>query len=106
MRNDMLTLSVDQGISSIEWYVDVTFRVHPDYKIHSGGVMKFKGGKGMPLQKSVKQKLMTSSSTTAELVGVNDLLRKVLWVPLFLKEQGYEVMNNIVYQDNTSAILL
>ena len=49
---------------------------------------------------------MTSSSTTAELVGVDDLLPKVLWVPLFLKEQRYEVENNVIFQDNTSAILL
>ena len=34
------------------------------------------------------------------------ILPKVLWVPLFLGEQGYEVEKNEVFQDNTSAILL
>ena len=55
---------------------------------------------------SVKQKLNTDSSTTAELVAVHQGLPMVLWVPLFLEAQGYSVDKNIVYQDNQSAILL
>ena len=34
------------------------------------------------------------------------MLPLALWVPLFLKEQGCEVKENIVKQDNESAILL
>ena len=30
----------------------------------------------------------------------------ILWTKLFLEEQGYEVEQNILYQDNKSAILL
>jgi hypothetical protein len=30
----------------------------------------------------------------------------ILWTKLFLKEQGYEVDRNVLYQDNKSAILL
>ena len=105
-KNDMLTLSIGKGLYQLEWYIDAAFGVHPDYKGHTGAALKFKGGKGSPLQKCSKQKLNTSSSTTCELVGVDDTLPKVLWVPLFLREQGYEVTNNIVFQDNTSAILL
>ena len=30
----------------------------------------------------------------------------ILWTKLFLKEQGYDVMSNVLYQDNKSAILL
>ena len=68
--------------------------------------MKFKDGKGTPIQCSSKQKLNTSSSTTAELIGVDDMLLKMLWVPLFLRDQGYKVKNNVLLQDNKSAILL
>ena len=55
---------------------------------------------------SAKQKLNTDSSTTAELVAVGQLLPLVMWVPLFLGEQGYPMETNCVYQDNNSAILL
>ena len=68
--------------------------------------MKFQGRKRAPMQKSIKQKLNMSSSTMCELVGVDSLFPKVLWMPLFLEEQGYKVENNIVFQDNTSMILL
>ena len=71
-----------------------------------GVVMKFKGGQESPIQKSVKQKLNMSSSMTCKLVGVDDRLLKVIWTPLFLKDQGYNVTSNEVFQDNASAILL
>ena len=68
--------------------------------------MRFQGGLGSPIQMSLKQKLNTDSSTTAELVVVHQALPMVLWVPLFLEEQGYKIEENLVHQDNQSAILL
>ena len=63
-------------------------------------------GKGAIFSFSKKQKLNTKSSTEAELVGVDDVLPQVLWTRKFLMAQGCEVGDNIVYQDNQSAILL
>jgi len=48
----------------------------------------------------------TRSSTEAELVGVNDAMSLILWTRHFLEAQGYEVKENVIYQDNESAILL
>ena len=90
-ENDVLLLSVGQGIKCLEWYIYAAFGVHSDYKGHSRRVMKIQDGKGALMQKSIKQKLKTSSNTMCELVGVDDLLPKVLWMPLFLEEQGYKV---------------
>ena len=55
---------------------------------------------------SRKQKLNTRSSTEAELVGVDDASALILWTKLFLEYLGYHISNNIIYQDNKSAILL
>ena len=63
-------------------------------------------GRGFPLSSSTKQKLNTRSSTESELVAVDDLMPSVLWTRLFLEAQGYGVKENIVFQDNKSAILL
>ena len=63
-------------------------------------------GKGAIVSESMKQKLNTRSSTEAEVVGVDDVITKVLWTLLFIEAQGYEVKKNIVYQDNKSSILL
>ena len=40
------------------------------------------------------------------MVGVNDAIAMVLWVRLFLEGQGFKVIDNIVYQDNQSTMLL
>ncbi len=58
------------------------------------------------MDKSTKHKLNTRSSTESEIVAVDDLIPQILWVCLFLKAQGFAVSNNILYQDNKSAMLL
>ncbi len=63
-------------------------------------------GRGFPITASKKQKLNTRSSTESEVVGVDDFMPSVLWTRHFLDAQEYGVMENIIYQDNKSAILL
>ena len=46
-------------------------------------------GKGTLINMSRKQKINTKSSTTAELVGVDNAIIMVLWTKLFLEAQGY-----------------
>jgi len=61
-------------------------------------------GLGTLHARSTKQKLNTKSSTEAEIVGMSDYLPFNIWLRMFLEEQGYFLTNNIVYQDNQSAI--
>jgi hypothetical protein len=56
--------------------------------------------------KSAKQKLMSKSSTEAELIGVSDMLRQVIWTRDFLAEQGYKCEPARLFQDNQSTIAL
>ena len=88
----------------VKWYVDASFAVHADYRSHTGAVMTF--GHGAVQTICRKQKLNTRSSTEAELVGADDAATMILWTRLFLLAQGCEVRENILYQDNKSAILL
>ena len=44
------------------------------------------------------------STTESELVGVSEYLPYDLWQVNFFMEQGYDIRNNIIYQDNESAI--
>ena len=55
---------------------------------------------------STRQKINTRSSTIAELVAVDDFLGKIVWMKKFLQGIGYRLANNILFQDNTSAILM
>ena len=63
-------------------------------------------GHGATQSSSKKQKVNTRSSTEAELVATDDVLSLVLWTNNFLRAQGFEVTDDIVYQDNKSAMLL
>ena len=44
--------------------------------------------------------------TEAELVAVDDLMPQILWTRMFLEGQGLKVKDNIINQDNQSAIKL
>ena len=98
-----LTVAIDD-LKVVKWYVDASYGAHEDFRSHTGSVMSM--GTGAMQAGSVKQKLNTRSSTEAELVGVDDVIAKILWTKLFIEEQGYEIEKNILYQDNKSSILL
>ena len=83
-------------------WVDVSYGVHDDCRSHTGGAISF--GWGVLLTKCQKQKLNTKSSTEAEIVGVSDYLPNMIWARMFLGEQGFILKENILYQDNQSAI--
>jgi hypothetical protein len=98
-----LTLEAD-STHVIKWWVDAAFAVHRDMRSQTGMTMTL--GKGSVYASSLRQKINTRSSTEAELVGVDDAMGMILWTRLFLENQGYEVRNTKIYQDNQSAALM
>ena len=102
-RNLPLILSAD-GSGIMKWWVDASFAVHPNMRGHSGGGLSM--GQGFPIVSSTKQKLNTRSSTETEVVGADDFMPMICWTRQFLEAQGYQVNDNILLQDNKSAILL
>ena len=103
--NHALTLDTGKGVHNVEWSVDSAFGVHPDFKRHVRGTMTFKDSKASAINTLTKQKLNTESSTMAG-VGVDHTPPLALWAPLFLKEQGHNVKENVIEQDNKSTALL
>ena len=89
---------------TLEWYVDASFAVHQNMRGHTGGRLSM--GRGFPIICSTKQKLNTRSSMESKLIGVDDMMPMILLACYFLAAQGYEVKDNIIYQDNKSAVLL
>ena len=63
-------------------------------------------GRGFPIVGSMKQKLNTRSSTECELVGFDDFMPAICHTRYFMEAQGWNVVDNVVHQDNKSAILL
>ena len=70
----------------------------------TGAVMSM--GQGAVQSISKKQKVNTRSSTEAELVATDDILAQVIWTQKFMEAQGIPISENIIYQDNKSAMFL
>ena len=83
-------------------WVDAAYAVHDNMRSHTGGAISM--GLGVLNAWSSKKKLNTKRSTEVEVVGVSEYLPFNLHLVMFLREQGYTVKENILYQDNESAI--
>ena len=88
----------------VRWWIDASYAVHEDMKGQTGATLSL--GKGGIYNGSWKQKMVACSSTESELIGVYEVLPQVLWTKKFLEEQGWKDSTTVVYQDNTSSILL
>ena len=86
--------------------MDASFAIHEDFCSQSRGLLKLSGDGGAIAAGSTKQRLNVRSSTVAELVAVDDFLSKMMWVSKFLNVLGYPLKQNVLLQDNTSAILM
>ena len=86
----------EHGVS--EWWVDASYAVNDDIRSRTGAV--FSLGEGVIYCASTKQKIVTSSSTEAELVGVADCMPKILCCRHFMEAQECAVEDVYVYQSN------
>jgi hypothetical protein len=86
----------------LKTFVDASYGVHHDRKSHSG--MAITLGKGVIAVKSTKQKIMSKSSTEAELIAASDMAGYALHLYAFLKELCFSECRLTLYQDNMSTI--
>jgi hypothetical protein len=86
-------------------YIDAAYGVHEDGKSVTGCVTVI-GDSGPVHAKSVKQKIVTKSSTEAEVVATSDSANQALHLRNFLIEQGHKQESTVIYQDNLSCMAL
>jgi hypothetical protein len=86
-------------------YIDAAYGVHTDGKSVTGCVTII-GDQGPVHTKSVKQKIVTKSSTEAELVATSDSANQSLHIRQFVIGQGYNHGPVVVFQDNLSCMAL
>jgi hypothetical protein len=105
--------TADRGITlrigeymTVHAYIDAAYGVHVDSgKSHTGCAIVL-GDAGALFAKSSKQKIVTKSSTEAELVGLSDTASQAIHLRNFVIAQGYETGPAIIYQDNLSCMAL
>jgi hypothetical protein len=89
-------------------YFDAGFGVHMDRKSHNGHLVVLGcGANRIPVHwRSTKQKIVTTSSTEAELVCVFDGLDFLIWFKRVLIWMGMPQETIKIWQDNTSTITM
>jgi hypothetical protein len=77
------------------WHVDASFATHQNMRGRLGGALIMGTGCAD-----------VRSSTIGESVAGNEIKAQILWNRLFIEAQGVKVPDNILNQDNRSAIVL
>ena len=98
-----LILSTNRSVI-LKWWVDALFDVHPNTRAHSGGGLTL--GRGFTIVSYTKKNLNTRSSTEAGIVVADDFIPEICCTQYFMKYKGYGVLDNVLFQDNRSYILL
>lgn len=91
---------------TIHAWIDASYSVHCDYKSHTAIIVCIGETSGPVYTKSSKQKLMTDSSTFAELVALHDGVHVVQSTLYLMQELGYHDYPAVVHQDNMSTMFL
>jgi len=89
-------------------YFDASWASHSDLKGHSGIILTL-GHNGFPIYcKSQKQKVVSRSSTEAELIAMFHGLDYLLYIRRLLEYFQYKLLDRpiTIYQDNTSAMTM
>ena len=80
-------------------YIDASYGTHPDGKSHTGVCMLL--GKGAFYVQSCKQKIVSKSSTEAEIVAVSDGISEVIWARNFLLGQGVQLGPDAIHSNRS-----
>lgn len=99
-----LGLVFTKASTKLRAYADAAHLVHPDCRGHSGAVVLM--GNNIIHCESKKQKLVSQSSTEAELISLNSCLNVVLWLRNLMNELGFKQSKTKIYQDNMSCITM
>jgi len=92
------------SLTEILTFIDSAYAVHANCQSRTGGLSSFEIGAVHARSKS--SKINVKSSTESELVSTSEYLPHTLWLRHFMIGHGYEIKDNVVYQDNKSAILM
>jgi len=98
-----LTIGIDEN-GELHIHIDGAHAAHVDAKGHSGLFATL--GLGAMLNVPKKLGINTTSSTETEVVPAGERLPKCTWFRYFRIEQGEDAKEDVLLQDNKSAILL
>ena len=94
-------------VNMIKWWVDASYADHDDMQGYTGGTMSMReNGHGSIISISRKQKLNTKRLMEGKHIEADRAKPQMLCTRHYLEAQVYRIDENILYQDNMSAIIL
>ena len=91
-------------LSNLYTWIDVAYAVYNNIRGHTGGEISM--GYGIIHRKALNQEINVKRSIEFELVGIGEYFPYNIWFIMFMSAQGYGIENNVIYQDNKSAICI
>jgi len=93
----------DNDDLQLKCYVDASYLIHPDSKSHSGYTISF-GDIGIFYAKSIKQKLISTSSTHAETRALASLVQDIVYIVDLCKTISFPIkLPAIIFEDNNAV---
>ncbi len=94
-------------ISELYAWADAAYNVHQDSKSHSGICFRYGDTSGMFHSNSQKHKIVSLSSTEAEIIAAVEATKDIIYLRGLLDEIGYtQIQPTTLYADNKSLIIL
>eukprot|EP00597_Dinobryon_sp_UTEXLB2267_P005768 CAMPEP_0170062508 /NCGR_PEP_ID=MMETSP0019_2-20121128/3708_1 /TAXON_ID=98059 /ORGANISM="Dinobryon sp., Strain UTEXLB2267" /LENGTH=275 /DNA_ID=CAMNT_0010268673 /DNA_START=633 /DNA_END=1457 /DNA_ORIENTATION=+ len=101
----ILHKAIDSGLLQLHCEVDASYLLHPDSKGHTGYCMGLNGVSGTFFIRSMKQQLVSTSSTHAEMRAIYTLVKDIMYLIILCKEIKVNLhLPAIVMEDNSAVI--
>jgi len=104
-KGHILHKAIDSGLLQLYCEVDASYLLHPDSRGHTGYCMGFNGVQGTFYNRSMKQQLVATSSTHAEMRAIFTLVKDIMYIITLCKEIKINLhLPAIIMEDNSAVV--
>lgn len=104
-QGHILHKSHDSGLLQLYCEVDASYLLHPDSRGHTGYCMSINGTSGTFFNRSMKQQLVATSSTHAEMRAIFTLVKDIMYIIILCNEIKVGLhLPAIIMEDNSAVV--
>lgn len=104
-KGHILHKGTNNGILQLYCEVDASYLLHPDSRGHTGYCMGLNGVSGTFFNRSVKQQLVSTSSTHAEMRAIFTLIKDIMYLIILCREVNVDLHLPAVIMEDNSAVV-
>jgi len=104
-RGHILHKAIESGTLQLYCEVDASYLLHPDSRGHTGYCMGLNGVSGTFFNRSIKQHLVSTSSTHAEMRAIFTLVKDIMYLIILCEEIKVDLHLPAVIMEDNSAVV-